>query len=409
MIKKLRSKFVIITMTLLAIVLAIVFGAVGILQVRGKIMESQKKLEMASRTMEPNQTPKFELGKPPEARDFGASFTVELDNDGNITALRDENYQITTSDAQTLVTEVKEKGTTRGVLSAYHLRFLASTTPTGMSISFLDIHQERSDIISTVVISLLAFLVSLALLFIISLYLARWITRPIEDAWNKQRRFVADASHDLKTPLTVILANLDIMEHNVQEKSPEQDQMKWLESSRIEAGQMKVLIEEMLMLAKLDDEQQELPTTTVNLSDLLTEQTLTFESLAYERQLSLETDIDENLMVKGNETYLHRLIQILLDNSIKYSLPENTVTTSLKVQNHTVVLAITNQSTVIEQETINQLFERFYRGEESRSTDGYGLGLAIAHQITTLHKGNIKAKSSDAGLITFTVALPQIK
>ncbi|MDL2249027.1 HAMP domain-containing histidine kinase [Lachnospiraceae bacterium OttesenSCG-928-J05] len=407
MIKKLRNKFIIITMSLLAVVLAVVFGAIGIIQVRGRINESHKKLEMASRTLEPKQTPKFELGKPPEERDMGASFTVELDSEGNITALRDENYQITTSDVEKLIQAVTENESGSGILTEYNLRYLVSNTPHGTSISFLDIHQERNDIVSTVIISLLAYLVSLALLFIISLYLARWITKPIEESWNKQKRFVADASHDLKTPLTVILANLDIMEHNLREEVPPAEQFKWLESSRSEAGQMKILIEEMLMLAKLDDEQQRLATTNVNLSDLLTEQTLAFESLAYERKISLEEDIAEDVVIKGNEMYLRRLIQILLDNGIKYSLPDHPVTSRLKAENNQIILAISNQGNVMDKETTSHLFERFYRSETSRSTDGFGLGLAIAEQIVKLHHGTIKAQCDDGGMITFTVVIPR--
>ncbi|MGF6991288.1 two-component system sensor histidine kinase CiaH [Lachnospiraceae bacterium PM6-15] len=407
MIKKLRNKFILITMSLLAVVLAVVFGAIGIIQVRGQINESHKKLEMASRTLEPKQTPKFELGKPPEERDMGASFTVELDSEGNITALRDENYQITTSDVEKLIQAVTENESGSGILTEYNLRYLVSNTPHGTSISFLDIHQERNDIVSTVIISLLAYLVSLALLFIISLYLARWITKPIEESWNKQKRFVADASHDLKTPLTVILANLDIMEHNLREEAPSAEQFKWLESSRSEAGQMKILIEEMLMLAKLDDEQQQLATTNVNLSDLLTEQTLAFESLAYERKISLEEDIAEDVVIKGNEMYLRRLLQILLDNGIKYSLPDHPVTSRLKAENNQIILAISNQGNVMDKETTSHLFERFYRSETSRSTDGFGLGLAIAEQIVKLHHGIINAECDDTGMITFTVMIPK--
>ncbi|MGI6535504.1 MAG: sensor histidine kinase [Eggerthellaceae bacterium] len=246
--------------------------------------------------------------------------------------------------------------------------------------------------------------------FIISVYFSRWALRPVKESWIQQKRFVADASHDLKTPLTVILANSSILMEHPEKSIASQSQ--WIESTENEAKQMQEMVNDLLLLAKLDEGVTQAARDDVDFSTLVEGELLEFESVAFESGITLESDIAEDLHVLGDRSRLRRLITTLLDNACKYTQPGHAVRARLeRVENKKLRFAVNNTGTTIDQEDLAHVFDRFYRADKSRTntsdvSSSHGLGLAIAHAIAEEHGGTLTAKSSLEEGTTFIAELP---
>ena len=254
---------------------------------------------------------------------------------------------------------------------------------------------------------------ALVVFFIISLFFSRWALRPVARAWTQQRRFVADASHDLKTPLTVILANTSIaLEH------PERSvasQSQWLESTQHEAEAMQGLVGDLLALAKMDEEEAAAQSGAarpafeeVDLSDVLEGEVLQFESVAFERGVKLESQVEPGIELRGNEQRLRRLAGTLIDNACKYVDDGGAVDVSLSRSGKQARLAVRNTGAPISPEDLPHVFDRFYRADKARtgSAGGHGLGLAIARAIAEEHGGTLTVASTQAEGTVFTATLP---
>ncbi len=228
---------------------------------------------------------------------------------------------------------------------------------------------------------------------------------PVKEAWRSQKQFVADASHELKTPITVILANAGILLGH--KDSTIREQQKWVEYISAEAGRMKELVENMLFLTRSDTEGNHTVRSSVNLSDVVVSCLLVFESVAFESGLKLNGEVAPELYVNGNEGELKQLVMILLDNACKYTEEKGSVTVILERSQDKVRLSVNNTGDGIRPEDLPHLFERFYRADKSRARNqgGYGLGLAIARQIVVNHKGKITVESNPKNGTTFRVQL----
>lgn len=254
---------------------------------------------------------------------------------------------------------------------------------------------------------------ALAVFFVISLFFSRWALRPVARAWTQQRRFVADASHDLKTPLTVILANTSIaLEH------PERSvasQSQWLESTQHEAEAMQSLVGDLLALAKMDEEEAAAQSGAarpafeeVDLPDVLEGEVLQFESVAFERGVKLESQVEPGIELRGNEQRLRRLAGTLIDNACKYVDDGGAVNVSLSRAGKQAKLEVRNTGAPISPEDLPHVFDRFYRADKARTggAGGHGLGLAIARAIAEEHGGTLTASSTQAEGTAFTATLP---
>ena len=254
---------------------------------------------------------------------------------------------------------------------------------------------------------------ALAVFFVISLFFSRWALRPVARAWTQQRRFVADASHDLKTPLTVILANTSIaLEH------PERSvasQSQWLESTQHEAEAMQHLVGDLLALAKMDEEEAAASSGAapvamerVDLSDLMEGELLQFESVAFERGVTFEAQVEPGIALTGNEQRLRRLASTLIDNACKYVDAHGTVEATLARAGKQAKLTVRNTGAPIAPEDLPHVFDRFYRADKARTsgTGGHGLGLAIARAIAEEHRGTLTVTSTEEAGTTFTATLP---
>lgn len=278
-------------------------------------------------------------------------------------------------------------------LDEYNLYYYKRMLPNGfVAVSLADSHFYYNSISSLLMYSLAIGILSLVAFFFISLFLSKWALKPVEKAWVQQKQFIADASHELKTPLTVILANTKILSDNKNQVI--ENQLQWLESTKAEAENMKSLVESLLFLARSDAEfeQTKMIINDVSLSDLTESAALQFEPVAYERCINLETAIEENVLIKGDSSQLNRLLQILLDNACKYT-PENSKIIIKLTKNR---LSVFNSGSPIPKESLPHLFERFYRADKARSDrSSFGLGLSIAKTIAVNHGGDLSVESSE--------------
>lgn len=267
--------------------------------------------------------------------------------------------------------------------------------------------QSEIDALQRVMVPLiLSGFVALILFFGISVLIARWTTNPIEKSWTKQREFVADASHELKTPLTVIDANIDVVLNNKDKTIESQD--KWLRNIKEETSSMSALVNDLLNIAKSDAGKTKFEPCEFNLSDTVENLVLGFELIAFEKGKTLSSDIAENINYVGDKDSIKQLIKILLDNAVKYSAEHGNIFVELKkTEKHKIYLVVSNDGELIGEEDRKRIFERFYRTDKSRArvTGGSGLGLSIAKDIVEQHKGTIKAEIIDNKYNSFVVTL----
>ncbi len=282
---------------------------------------------------------------------------------------------------------------------------MTEQTPDGVKYAFADMSSERSSMTAFFLTSLLVGTVGLGAFFLASLFLASWALRPVQKAWQRQRRFVADASHELKTPLTVILTNIGILLAHKEDTIA--GQSKWVENTKTEADRMKQLVDDLLFLAKADAPRQPDAHKEFDLSDTVWSALLPFESIAFEAGLSLTSEIAPSLTASGSEGELRQLVAILLDNACKYAGEKGRVTLLLERSGDHARLCVNNTGEPIDPVHLPHLFERFYRVDESRyrKHDGYGLGLSIAKQIADNHRAKITVESTERMGTTFTVTL----
>lgn len=241
--------------------------------------------------------------------------------------------------------------------------------------------------------------------FVISYLLAREAIKPVEESWKKQKQFVADASHELKTPLSVIMANTELIASHGEETV--NSQMQWIENTRLEAERMAGLVNDLLFLAKNDDgvkAQME----AINLSECIETIVLSHEAVLYEAGKTFSYDITQDVQVVGNVGQLKQLATILLDNANKYSVDTGNILLKLTATGKYAVLTVTNNCEQITDEQLSHLFDRFYTVDQSRNSSGNGLGLSIAQAICQTHGGDIVAHQVD-NRITFIATMPLYK
>jgi len=272
----------------------------------------------------------------------------------------------------------------------------------GKIIVFLDTsqykHSEKNLLITSVIIGI----VGIMLFIIISVILSFWLVRPVKENFEKQKRFISDASHELKTPLAVISANTDVLEGEIGEN-------KWLSYIRLESKRMSELVNELLCLARLDDKSgHQLVMAQLNLSDLVLSVSLPFESTVFEMGKKFDVDVQPDIMCKGDESSLKHIVTILIDNAVKYSDEHGEISVKLYKQSNKSIIEVYNTGEGIKPENISKIFERFFRQDESRNskTGGYGLGLPIAKSSVEAHGGKISVQSEYGKWAKFTVTLP---
>ena len=251
-------------------------------------------------------------------------------------------------------------------------------------------------------------LLSLIILFMISVYFTNKAIEPLEESFKKQKQFIADASHELRTPLTVIKTNISILKENKQESIKSQE--RWISYIECQANRMYFLVNEMLSLANIDSNIKKVNLSKISLTDILKNCLLVFEVVIFEKGLLLEEYIDDDIYINGEKEQIKKLISILIDNAIKYTNSNGKIIIFLKNEKNKAKLIVKNTGEGIKNENLEKIFERFYRIDDSRNSKsgGYGLGLAIARAISEEHKGKIYAESNFRKDVSFIVEFPLI-
>lgn len=306
---------------------------------------------------------------------------------------------------------LNNKGENPGVLNEYNLRFYTSdlytsdrffgNITTGKRMVFLNKIYEDNTLHQLIMNFALVGSGALAAFLVISIIIARLAVAPVEKSLQQQQQLVADASHELKTPITVISANADILLANKDSTIAEQE--KWIQYIKTESARMTALINNMLFLAKTDETKKAEAQTIINLSDTVNGCILPFESICYEKHKTLESMIMPNVYIKGNENSIKQLIVILVDNAFKYSDENGRIKVSVTEEQDKAVLTVWNTGVPIPSDQLPHIFERFYRVDKSRSRKegGYGLGLSIAKSIIESHNAKITVHSTAENGTTF--------
>lgn len=400
MLKKLRIKFVCINMAIVTVMLSVIFGTIFTFtknDLENESLQMMRSLAMSpSKPDLPGETPPKEIRLP--------YFTLRIEQGGKVVASGGGYFDL--SDEEFLQEVLKASlnhGKKDGVLDEYGLRFCRVVTPQEQYIIYTDISSERATLRGLIQTCSVIGILSLLVFFAISFFLARWAIKPVEKAWQQQKQFVADASHELKTPLTVILTNAELLQ------SPDCDEAARTQLSDnvlVMSHQMRGLVESLLELARVDNGTAKMNFSLLDFTSLVSDAVLPFEPLFFEKGLELQCDTEQNLRVKGSESHLRQVTDILLDNAMKYAYPQGTVFVTAKRRGSHVLLSVANPGDPISPEDLKNIFKRFYRVDKVRSMNhSYGLGLSIAESIVLEHRGKIWAESA-GGFNTFHVQLP---
>lgn len=445
MLKRLRAKFIAITMALVGVVLGVSFATSYVSSYNTQISQTKASL---GRVLDDTRSPNWGRVKwrevypddedpddeGPDANGVGSNGDIDDDraNDSDSTQLLsdaavvklyltsdgtiidgNEAYEDAnvTTDFQGLADHILLYEETEGTLEELHITWARDDLNGFGHIIVLVDTTQRDEALKSQAISLsVIFLGAMLALFAASWWLSTWALSPVEDAWDRQRRFIADASHELKTPLAVILANTQILQ---KDDSIPEDSMRWINSTSDEATHMSELVNELLELARADEATQAgsssvMALTDIDLSEMVNTATLEFDAVAFERGCLIESEVEPDIHVKGDRTWLARAVRILIDNATKYAEKDSVVTVALKRSGKHVVYTVHNDGPAINPTDLEHIFDRFYRSDRARSrtdTGGFGLGLAIAKSVVEAHGGSIAATSSEASGTNFTITL----
>lgn len=398
MIRRLRIKFVVINMSIVTVMLCIIFGMV--LHFTQVNMEKESMEMLQTVALAPHK-----LGVPGKPG-FGVRqpyFTLQLGSAGEVIAYGNGFYDL--SDVEMMNSLVNLSAAQKsGIIPEYNLRFLRIVTPTSQRIIFADMSSEINTIHSLLKNCLLIGAASFLMFLFLSILLSRWATKPVAAAWEQQRQFIADASHELKTPLTVILSNAQMLSNNGED--PELRE-RLTGSLLTVSEQMRELVNRLLNSARVDAGIEKEKFSLVDLSDTVETALLPFDCVFFEQELELSSCVDDSIFVQGSKPHLVQLVDILLDNARKYSDTNGrTEVTLQKNGTRSCLLTVANEGAPMTQEQLKQIFKRFYRADQARERTGsYGLGLSIAESIVRAHRGKIWAESKD-GMNTFYIQLP---
>ncbi len=397
MIRKLRIRLVCVVMSIAVLLLGCILGLV----IRFNIVSAREQSISLMRTI---AAAPFQFGSPSETAQSTRLpfFMVQISPKGEMLAVSGGYFDLSDRALLTqIISAALRSDAQTGELAEYDLRYLKTSGGATQAIVFADTTSEQASIRSMVYTCAVIFFLGALVFFGLSLLLADRVVRPVEQAWAQQRQFVADASHELKTPLSVIMANAELM----QDESGEA-QIQCAQNILDTSYRMRTLVESMLEMARVDNGTMHVSFRTLDLSQLVQDAALSFQLLYEEQGLRLDCDIAENVTVRGSEQHLFQVLDVLLDNAKKYSAPRSTVQVCLRAGSRHCLLTVSNPGEPISAADLQNIFKRFYRADRARPCNGsYGLGLSIAQAIVQMHSGKIWAESK-GGCNSFCVQLP---
>lgn len=447
MIRRLRIKLLAISMLSLLLVLLLIMGGVNVVNYRHVIEEADSTLDILAQNggRFPKKTDRWDDGQKRQdvawesavdgsaaeesvledsaaedsdrvgfdeggRRNQGFSkelpyearyYSVLLEDSGQVVSV--DTGKIAAVDTETAMEYAQQayaSGRTKGFISDY--RYVCHSEDNGQKrIIFLDCGRSLRTFQSFLVTSIGISTVGLLAVLMLMVLFSRRIVRPVSESYEKQKRFITDAGHEIKTPISIIDADAEVLEMELGEN-------EWLQDIRQQTKRLAKLTHDLIFLSRMEEEQTMLQRIEFPFSDLVEEWAQSFQTLARSQHKTFQCDIQPMVSLVGDEKALRQMVGVLLDNALKYSPPGGAVSLELEKSGKNVILSVENTAEHIAGEELSRMFDRFYRGDQSRSseTGGYGIGLSIAKAVTEAHRGKISASSRDGNSIKITVSLP---
>ena len=426
MIGRLRKKFIAAAIVAVFLVLLVLIGSINVLSYRSLVTDADGTLQILAenkgsfpRQMFREQDRPSEMQAPPNGENSGPFnerrggsgelayqsrfFTAWFSADGSLSHVNLDNLaSLTEEEASALAESVYAAGREKGFAEEYRYRRAACDGET--LLVFLNCQRELATFRDFLYASIGISLGGTLAVFLLLLVFSGRLVRPIAESYEKQKRFITDAGHELKTPITIIRADADVLASELDGEN------EWIADIRKQTGRLAELTEDLIFLSKMEEENPALQMEELSLSELVDETAQSFQSLALSKGKRFSASVEPELQVKGDEKALGKLVSILLDNAMKYSPESGTVELTLEKTGKNALLIVRNSTQPMEKGSANRLFERFAREDRSRNSEsgGFGLGLAIAKAVTEAHKGTIRAESEDGASLTVTAELPLI-
>ena len=402
MLKRLRRRFVLVVMLLVGV---LILGMVAVSMANAQSTFDQLVERSLDRVLGDRMAPGSDGS--PTGMEHLPVLWLDLTDDNVVLRSNESQFSVDADELAAAISDAVTSSEMEGRLERYHLTWKMAQTDSGWRIAIADTSSIDAARTAQLVSDIKLAVVGMAVLLAITLALSRWALSPVEVAWRQQHQFVADASHELKTPLAVILANTQILRG--EQAGIPAGSRRWIDSTAEEAERMKGLVEGLLELARTEEGAGSARRNVdVDLSGTVEGEALQFDAVAFEHGCTIDSSVAEGLHVMGDPEQLERLVKTLLDNACKYAATGTEVKVSLERQGSAAEYSVTNQGTPIDAEDLPHVFDRFYRSDKARarSTGGFGLGLAIAKGIAESHGGKISVTSSQEAGTRFCVRLP---
>lgn len=410
MIKKLRIRFVILSTLSLLFLLCTIVASSSLLTYRELVERADLALDMLAENggrparLQPPDKQMFE--KPgrkhlsPEMMYEARFFTADISSEGQVMGVNTQDIaMVDDAQAQSYAEAAYGRGGARGFVGDF--RYLKINKSSGMYVIFLDCGRDvamfRQSSLINCLISFAGLMVSFAAILIFS----KKIVKPVADSYERQKQFVSAAGHEIRTPLTIIDADAELLSMEIGEEN------EWLQDICRQTKRMAALTNDLLTLSRMDESRRPPVRIIFPISDVVEETAQSFQSLAQGKGRAIHAQIAPMLSYCGDEGGIRQLVAILLDNAVKYAAAED-IWIKLEKKGHALCLTVRNSAEPVSEEQLGHFFERFYRAERIRESDvgGYGLGLAIAKSIVESHKGRIAATSPQAGWVQIEAVLP---
>lgn len=406
MIKTLQKKFIFTAMVAISVLLVVLLGAINTFNAWTNARQSEALLNMIAQeeanpmmSMMPGMPDRNDLfGVSEDARRSAAYFTVYTDNSGNIIAADVSNIRSLTQEEAEKIAEKIADGKTKGRVGNYKYTTVQNVNGYTRAYIFLDTYSQNYYALVVLVLSALAGIVCWFFMLLLVVALSKKAIKPIAENMEKQKRFITDAGHEIKTPLAIIMANTEAMELHVGES-------KWSNNIKAQTLRLDTLTKNMLALAKIDDGKLSIPEEDVDVSLCVYKNTEMFKESARLKNITISQQISEGVSVRANTEYISRIVSILLDNAVKYTDENGNIDIFLMGTGTSFELAIANTYNGDDTDT-EKLFDRFYRRDTARTQEsgGYGIGLSAARAIAELYNGSVNAEVKD-GTIVFKVKM----
>lgn len=423
MIRRLRTRFIVLSTAALLLLLGIIVISSNLLTYKELVSNADKVLDMVAENPVP-----LPPALPPEKKEIPSAgqdsgrrnffenfdramrspeimyearfFAVEISGEGKVLSVDTERIaMVDEEEAAAYALQVCKKNRDRGFVGDF--RYVRLCQRSGVRIIFLDCGRNLFTFKKALLINGLISFMGLLVIFIFIIIFSGKMIRPAAESYEKQKQFVSVAGHEMKTPLTIIDADAELLGMEIGTEN------EWLQDICKQTKRMTALTNDLLTLSRMDENRQQFAVIDFPISDVVGETVQSFQTLAHSKGRHITADVAPMLTCRGDENSIRQLVGILLDNAIKYA-KEQEILLKLEKKNHSLCLMVQNSSETVSDEQLRLFFDRFYRTEQSRSSDtgGYGLGLSIAKSIVEAHKGRIAASAPAGNVVQLTVVLP---